>query len=69
MAIAGGATTAYYIWVGSDGALHANSTTTLRKLCHDISNITETVAKLNSGERLLIAGGDIMAVRKAWGER
>lgn len=69
MAIAGGVTTAYYIWVGSDGALHTTSTTTLRKLCHDISNITETVAKLNNGERLLIAGGDIMEVRKAWGER
>lgn len=69
MAIAGSVTTAYYLWVGADGALHTTSTTTLRGLCHDISNITETVAKLNSGERLLIAGGDIMAVRKAWGER
>ena len=69
MAVAGSVTTAYYLWVGADGALHTTSTTTLRKLCHDISNMAETLGKLNSGERLLIAGGDIMAVRKAWGER
>jgi hypothetical protein len=69
MAIAGGTTTAYYLWVGSDGALHTKSTTTQRSLCADVSNLPETIAALNNGERLLIAGGDIAKVRKAWGER
>ena len=66
MAIAGGATTAYYIWVGSDGAPH--TTARLRYANYAMTSATwQKRSKTNNGERLLIAGGDIMEVRKAWG--
>ena len=59
MAIAGGTTTAYYLWVGGDARCIPASAT---------SATANWWQELSGGERLLIAGEDIVAVSgKAWG--
>lgn len=59
MAMAGGATTAYYCQiVGAE--LRTTSTTRLRSEC---ATVDDALQRLAAGERVVVAGSDVAALR------
>ncbi len=63
MAIAGGATSAYRCQV-IDAELEVSNTTTLRSECVAVD---EAFVRLGRGERVIVAGSDMEALRRRLG--
>ncbi|HRJ40434.1 MAG TPA: hypothetical protein PL105_01070 [Caldilineaceae bacterium] len=59
MAVAGGATSAYWCSV-MDDVLYCSPTTTLRSQCVPVA---QAVERMGRGERVMVAGSDVAALR------
>ncbi len=59
MAISGGATSAYFCEI-VDSELRTTSTTRLRSAC---ATVDDALRRLAAGERVVVAGSDIVALR------
>ncbi len=60
MAIAGGATTAYRLWIDADNQLRSERTSTLRDLC---ATPAEAAHELRNGRTVIVAGSDVDTLR------
>lgn len=60
MAVAGGATTAYRLWLDAHNQLRSERTSTLRDLC---AKPTEAAQELRNGRTVIVAGSDVDALR------
>lgn len=65
MAIAGGATTAYFCSI-EDGKLMVHRTTCLRSYCDDPQGAIELLC---SGLKATVAGSDMVEVRALWSKQ